>query len=150
MAEKVVTVNRKAHYDYQIVKSLEAGIVLTGTEIKAIREGRANLQDAYVRFERGEVWLDGSHIGAYAPASRFNHEPGRLRKLLLHRDEIRELERAVRQQGLTVVPLRMYLKDGMAKVEIALARGKRQYDKREAIAKRTAEREMQRALRHRA
>jgi SsrA-binding protein len=148
-AEKNVSVNRKAYHDYFVVKSLEAGIVLTGTEIKAIRDGRANLQDAYARVDDGEMWLVGAHIGPYAPANRFNHEPRRLRKLLLHRDEIRELQRSVNQQGLTIVPLRLYLKDGLAKVEIALVRGKRQYDKREVIAKRTAEREMQRAVRRR-
>jgi SsrA-binding protein len=150
VAEKVVSVNRKAYHDYHVLESFEAGIALTGTEIKALRDGRANLQDAYARVENGELWLVGSHIGPYAPAGRFNHEPGRPRKLLMHRSEIRELERATQQQGLTVVPLRLYLKDGLAKVELALVKGKRQYDKREAIAKRTAEREMQRALRRRA
>ncbi|MFQ5880108.1 MAG: SsrA-binding protein SmpB [Dehalococcoidia bacterium] len=149
MAEKVVTVNRKAYHDYQILRTLEAGLVLTGTEIKAIRLGRVNLRDAYVRPEGGEMWLVGSHVGPYPAAGRFNHEAGRRRKLLLHRDEMLELGRSVQQQGLTLVPLRLYLKDGLAKVELALARGRRKYDKREVIARREAERQMQRALRRR-
>lgn len=146
MGEKTVTVNRKAYHDYQILRTIEAGVVLTGTEIKAIREGRVNLRDAYVRPEGREMWLVGSHIGPYAAAGRFNHEPGRRRKLLLHRDEIWELSRLVLQRGLTLIPLRLYLKEGLAKVELALARGRREYDKREVIAKREAERQMQRAL----
>ncbi|MCJ7509321.1 MAG: SsrA-binding protein SmpB [Dehalococcoidia bacterium] len=149
MAEKTITVNRKAQHDYFILERLEAGIALTGTEIKAIRDGRVNLRDAYARPERGEMWLVGAHIGPYAPAGRFNHEPGRRRKLLLHRKEILELAREVEEKGLTLVPLRLYLKSGRAKVELALARGKRQYDRRQTIARREAEREMQRALRHR-
>jgi SsrA-binding protein len=149
VAEKTITVNRKAQHDYFILERLEAGLVLTGTEIKAIRGGRVNLRDAYARPERGEMWLVGAHIGPYAAAGRFNHEPGRRRKLLLHRKQIRELEREVVEKGLTLVPLRLYLKSGRAKVELALARGKRQYDRRQAIARREAEREMQRALRHR-
>lgn len=150
MAEKTITVNRKAQHDYHILEKVEAGIVLTGTEIKAIRDGRVNLRDAYARPERGEMWLVGSHIGPYAAAGRFNHEPGRRRKLLLHRKQILELAREVEEKGLTLVPLRLYLKSGRAKVELALARGRRQYDRRQAIARREAEREMRRALRHRA
>lgn len=150
MAEKTITVNRKAQHDYHILERVEAGIVLTGTEIKAIRDGRVNLRDAYARPERGEMWLVGSHIGPYAAAGRFNHEPGRRRKLLLHRKQILELAREVEEKGLTLVPLRLYLKSGRAKVELALARGRRQYDRRQAIARREAEREMRRALRHRA
>lgn len=147
MAEKTITVNRKAQHDYHILEKVEAGIVLTGTEIKAIRDGRVNLRDAYARPERGEMWLVGAHIGPYAPAGRFNHEPGRRRKLLLHRKQIVELGREVVEKGLTLVPLRLYLKSGRAKVELALARGRRQYDRRQVIARREAEREMRRALR---
>lgn len=148
MAEKTITVNRKARHDYDILRTLEAGLVLTGTEIKSIRDGRVNLREAYVRPEGGEMWLVGSHIGLYPAAGPFNHDPGRRRKLLLHRDEILELARSVQQQGLTLVPLRLYLKNGLAKVELALARGRKSYDKREVIARREAERQMQRALRH--
>ena len=149
MGEKTVSVNRKAQHDYHILERLEAGIALTGTEIKAIRDGRANLRDAYARPERGEMWLVGAHIGPYPPAGRFNHEPGRRRKLLLHRKQIVQLARDVEEKGLTLVPLRLYLKNGRAKVELALARGKRRYDRRQAIARREAEREMRRALRRR-
>jgi len=149
VAEKTITVNRKAQHDYHILERLEAGIALTGTEIKAIRDGRVNLRDAYARPERGEMWLVGAHIGPYAAARRFNHEPGRRRKLLLHRKEILELAREVEEKGLTLVPLRLYLKSGRAKVELALARGRRRYDRRQAIARREAEREMRRALKRR-
>jgi len=150
VAEKTITVNRKAQHDYHILEKVEAGVVLTGTEIKAIRDGRVNLRDAYARPERGEMWLVGAHIGPYAAAGRFNqHEPRRRRKLLLHRKQIFELGREVEEKGLTLVPLRLYLKAGRAKVELALARGRRQYDRRQAIARREAEREMRRALRRR-
>jgi SsrA-binding protein len=149
VAEKTITVNRKAQHDYHILEKVEAGIALTGTEIKAIRDGRVNLRDAYARPERGEMWLVGAHIGPYAPAGRFNHEAGRRRKLLLHRKQIVALGREVVEKGLTLVPLRLYLKSGRAKVELALARGRRHYDRRQAIARREAEREMRRALRRR-
>ena len=149
MADKTITVNRKAQHDYHILEKLEAGLVLTGTEIKAIRDGRVNLRDAYARPERGEMWLVGAHIGPYAAAGRFNRESGRRRKHLLHRKQIVELGREVEEKGLTLVPLRLYLKGGRAKVELALARGRRRYDRRQAIARREAEREMRRALRHR-
>jgi SsrA-binding protein len=149
VAEKTITVNRKAQHDYYILEKLEAGIVLTGTEIKAIRDGRVNLRDAYARPERGEMWLVGAHIGPCPAAGRFSHEPGRRRKLLLHRKQILELAQEVEEKGLTLVPLRLYLKSGRAKVELALARGRRQYDRRQAIARREAEREMRRALRRR-
>ncbi len=147
--EKTVTLNRKALHDYHVLERLEAGIVLTGTEIKSIRLGRVNLREAYARPEGGEMWLVGAHIAQYPAAGPFNHDPTRRRKLLLHADEIAELISAVDEKGLTVVPLRLYLKRGRAKVELALARGKRQYDRRQAIARREAEREMQRALRRR-
>ena len=150
VAEKTVTFNRKALHDYHVLERLEAGIALTGTEIKSIRLGRVSLRDAYARPEGGEMWLVGVHIAQYAPAGPSNHDPTRRRKLLLHADEIAELSMAVNEKGLTVVPLRLYLKRGRAKVELALGRGKRQYDRRQDIAKRDAERAMQRAMRRKA
>ncbi|MBM2826731.1 MAG: smpB [Dehalococcoidia bacterium] len=138
--------NRKAHHDYLILERMEAGIALMGTEIKSIRAGKANLQDAYAVVQEGEVWLRNSHISRYEAGSRFNHDPDRPRKLLLHKDEIRKLGQMIREKGLTVVPLQLYLKNNYAKVELALAKGKRQYDKREAIAKRDADRDVQRAI----
>ena len=147
MADRDVAVNRRALHDYEILDRVEAGLALTGSEIKSIREGKVSLQEAYVRPDGGEMWLVGSHISQYAAASYFGHEPTRRRKLLLHREQIRELSRSVEQQGLTLIPLRLYLKDGRAKLEVGLARGRRQYDKRQAIARREAEREMDRAVR---
>ncbi|MYE32932.1 MAG: SsrA-binding protein SmpB [Chloroflexi bacterium] len=142
-----VATNRRARYDYSIEATHEAGMVLTGSEIKSIRAGQANIAEGFARFQRGELWLHNVHIAPYAPAGE-NHEPTRTRKLLLHRGELERLERALREQpGMTIVPLRLYLTRGLAKVEIGLARGRRQYDKRQAIAKREAERTMQRALR---
>lgn len=146
---KQVAANRKAFHDYEILDRLEAGISLSGSEIKSIRAGRANIAEAYARPLDGEMWLYGAHIASYAPASYQDHEPTRPRRLLLHKSQIREWTRATNERGLTIVPLSLYLKDGKAKVEIGLARGRRQYDKRQAIAKREAEREMQRALRGR-
>jgi SsrA-binding protein len=128
---------------------VEAGLSLAGTEIKSIREGRVSIREAYVRPEGGEMWLVGAHVGHYPPAGSANHEPTRRRRLLLHRREIAELARAVESEGVTLVPLRLYLRDGRAKMEIAAARGKKRYDKRAAIAKREAERQMQRAMRRR-
>jgi SsrA-binding protein len=150
MPGKSIAVNRKAFHDYEILERVEAGLALTGTEIKSIRLGRVNIREAYARPEGGEMWLVGAHIAQYAAASRFNHDPRRKRKLLLHRSQIRELSRAVDQRGLTLVPLNLYLKRGMAKVELAVVRGRRAYDKRQAIARREADRQMERALRHRA
>jgi SsrA-binding protein len=149
VAEKTVALNRKAQHDYDILERVEAGIVLSGSEIKSIREGKVSLQEAFARAERGEMWLLGAHIAQYRNAPHFGHEPARPRKLLLHRSQIRELAHQLEAGGLTLVPLRLYLKDGVAKVELGLAKGRRRYDKRQAIAKREAEREMQRALRHR-
>lgn len=146
---KVITVNRKAHHDYHIEDSVEAGLVLTGTEIKSVRSGRVNLRDAYAKSENSEMWLVGAHIAQYPGGNRFNHEPTRPRKLLLHREQIESLSDAVMKKGLTLVPLKMYLKNGMAKVELGLARGKKSYDKRETIARRDAERQIQRAVRQR-
>ncbi len=148
MAEfKTITVNRRAYHDYYILESLEAGIVLTGTEIKSIRAGRVSIRDAYARPEGGELWLYNSHIAAYQPGSRHNHEPNRPRKLLLHRRQIDELTGMVTRKGLTVVPLRLYIKRGIAKVELGVAKGKKIYDKREAQVRREVEREMGRVLR---
>lgn len=142
-----VATNRRARYDYSIEATHEAGLVLTGSEIKSIRAGRANIAEGFARFQGGELWLHNVHIAPYAPAGE-NHEPTRTRKLLLHRSELERLERALRDQpGMTIVPLRLYLTRGLAKVEIGLARGRRRYDKRQAIAKREAERTMQRAMR---
>ncbi len=149
MAVQQVAVNRKALHDYEVLQRVEAGLVLVGSEIKSIRQGRVNLREAYARPEGGELWLLSAHIAQYAAAGPFGHEPTRKRKLLLHKSQIRELSRAVLEQGLTLVPLRLYLKDGIAKVELALVRGRKQYDKREAIAKREADREIARALRRR-
>ncbi len=149
MSEKTIAVNRKAFRDYEVLQRVEAGLVLTGSEIKSIRDGRANVREAYARPEGGELWLVNAHISHYAAAHRFNHEPTRWRKLLLHKAEMRELSRAVEEQGLTLVPLRLYLKRGLAKVELGLVRGRRQYDKRQVIARREAQRQMERALRHR-
>ncbi len=150
MAEKSITVNRKAAYDYHILRTAEAGLSLTGTEIKSIRQGHVSIREAYVRPLNGEMWLVGAHIALYAPAGNTNHEPTRTRKLLLHRREMHALIHEMATAGVTMVPLRLYLKNGKAKLEIALARGKKSYDKRETIAKRDAERQMQRAVRRRA
>jgi len=143
---KVVATNRKAFHDYEIVDTFEAGLVLVGSEIKSIRGGQVSLQDGFVQFENGEAWLVNVHIAQYDPASRLNHEPRRKRKLLLHRREIQRLMAKVQEKGFTMVPTRLYLKDGRAKIEIAFARGKRLYDKRQAIAKRDSDRQIQRAL----
>jgi len=143
---KVVATNRKAAHNYHLGERYEAGLILTGTEIKSIRAGRVNLGDGYVQPQDGELWLLNVHIAPYDPAGRQGHAPRRPRKLLLHRREINRLVSRVQERGYTIVPLRLYLKNGRAKVEIALARGKRKYDKRQAIAKRDAQREVERAL----
>lgn len=141
---KVVATNRKASHEYFLLETLEAGVALQGSEIKSIRAGHISLAEAYVRVDGDEAWLVDAHIAPYEQASIYNHEPRRPRKLLLHRSEIFKLWNQVRQKGVTVIPLRVYLKDGRAKVEIAVAKGKKLYDKREAIAKRDASREMER------
>jgi len=146
---KVVATNRKAGRDYYLEDRFEAGLVLTGTEIKSIRAGGVNLSDGYVQAKGGELWLVNVHIAPYDPSGRSSHEPRRPRKLLLHRREINRLISRVQERGYTIVPVQMYLKEGRAKVEIALARGKRKYDKRQAIAKRDAQREMEHALKER-
>ena len=148
-ANRDVAVNRRALHDYEILERVEAGISLTGSEIKSVRDGRVSLQEAYARPEKGEVWLQGAQIAEYGPASYQGHEPRRPRRLLLHRRQINELGDEVNQKGLTLIPLRMYLKNGLAKLELALARGRRSYDKREAIAKKEAQRDIERALRQR-
>jgi len=146
---KVIATNRKAVRDFNLEERHEAGLALVGTEIKSIRAGMVNLGDGYVQPRDGELWLLNVHVAPYDPAGRYGHEPRRPRKLLLHRREIARLVSRVQERGYTIVPVRLYLKEGRAKVEIALARGKRQYDKRETIAKRDAEREIERALKER-
>jgi SsrA-binding protein len=149
MAIQQVAVNRKALHDYEVLERVEAGLALMGSEIKSIRQGRVNLREAYARPEGRELWLHNAHIAQYAPAGPLGHEPTRARKLLLHKTQIHQLSRSVMEDGLTLVPLRLYLKDGIAKVELALARGRKRYDKRAAIAKKEAQREMARALKKR-
>jgi SsrA-binding protein len=146
---KVIATNRKARHEYQFHDTYEAGLVLLGSEIKSIRAGRVSLREGYVTFEDNEAWLVDVHIAQYDPASQQNHDPKRRRKLLLHRREIDRLRSRVQERGFTIVPTKLYLKDGRAKVEIALARGKRQYDKRQAIAKRDSKRQVERALKER-
>jgi SsrA-binding protein len=149
MVIKTVATNRKAYHNYLIQDSLEAGIVLTGTEIKSIRTGRVSLGDAYVKPGAGELWLLNAHIARYEAGSYLSHEPTRPRKLLLHRRQIDDLTSKVSEKGLALVPLRLYIKGSIAKVEVALAKGKKLYDKRESIARREIEREMGRALKRR-
>ena len=147
MAEQTVAVNRKARHEYSIEETFEAGIALTGTEIKSIRAGKANLQDAYARVENGEAWLIGATIAPYEGGNRYNHEPRRTRKLLLHRSEIDELMGRASAKGLTIVPLRLYItRKGHAKVELGLARGKQLHDRRRDIAARDARRDLDREL----
>ncbi len=146
---KVVADNRRARHDFHLLERLEAGIALTGTEVKSLREGRATLQGAFGEVREGEVWLVGAHIGEYAQGNVANHDPDRDRKLLLHRREISSLIGKVSERGLTLVPTRLYFKDGRAKVELALARGKETRDKRRAIAEREARRQIERALKDR-
>lgn len=146
---KVLAENRKARHDYAILETVEAGLVLTGTEIKSLRAGRVNIRDAHARVEKGEIFIYNMHVAPYEQGGRYNHDPLRPRKLLLHRREIDSLAGKVRLQGLTLVPLRVYLKGGWAKVELALARGKKAYDKRRDLAEREARRRIERALKNR-
>lgn len=146
---KVVATNRKARHEYFILDTFEAGIELRGSEIKSIRAGQISLGEAYIRLDGHQAWLVDAHIAPYEQASLFNHDPLRPRRLLLHRDEIRKLWDTVRLKGVTVIPLRVYLKKGLGKVEIATAKGKKLYDKRAEIARRDVEREMQRELNRR-
>ena len=143
---KVVASNRTAGRDYFLSETLEAGLALQGTEIKSVRAGQVSLKEAYVRVDGGQAWLIDAHIAPYQPAAGMNHAPRRPRRLLLHRRELLKLEQASRQKGLTLVPTRMYLRAGRAKLEFAVARGKRKYDKRQALAERDAKRSMLRAL----
>lgn len=143
---KVVATNRSAGRDYFLGDHLEAGISLQGSEIKSVRAGQVSLKEAYVRVEGGQAWLLDAHIAPYQPAARENHDPRRPRRLLLHKRELLRLEQGTRQKGLTLVPTRMYLKRGRAKLEFALGRGKRKYDKRQALAEREAKRSMEQAL----
>ncbi len=148
MANRTVAQNKKARHDYFILEAFECGIVLTGTEIKSVRDGRVNLKEGYALIRNGEVWLVGVHISPYEKGSYYNHEPLRDRKLLLKRGEILRLSSKVREKGLTLVPLSMYIKEGKhAKVELGLAKGKQLFDKREAIAERDVKRDMERAVR---
>jgi len=143
---KIVAQNRKARHDYAVEDTYEAGMVLTGTEVKSLRAGRASLVDGFAEVENGEVWLLGVHIPEYTQGTWTNHEPRRRRKLLMHRSEIAKIETRVSERGLTMVPLSLYFKDGRAKVEIALARGRKNYDKRHSIAAKEARRETERAV----
>lgn len=148
-SKKVISVNRRAFYDYDILERLEAGIVLTGTEIKSIRAGRANVREAYARPYGGELWLTNAHIAQYAQGGVYNHDPRRSRKLLLHKEQLSNFIGMATQKGLTIVPLRIYIRNSVAKVELGLARGRRHYDKRKVIARREVEREQQRFIRGR-
>jgi SsrA-binding protein len=149
MANKVVATNRRARHEYFILETYEAGISLQGSEIKSVRAGQVSLAEAFVRVDGREAWLEDAHIAPYEQASIFNHEPRRPRKLLLHSSEIQKLWNTVRQKGVTIIPLSVYLKNGRAKVEIAIARGKKLYDKRAEIAKRDSKREIERHLHER-
>lgn len=149
MAEKTIAENRRARHDYQLLERFEAGLVLTGTEVKSLRDGRVTLAHAFADIRDGEAWLHGVEIATYDHGNRANHEPTRPRKLLLHRREIDSLYGMVREKGLTIVPTRLYFKDGRAKIELAVARGKEQRDKRRDVAERDARRQMERAVKSR-
>ena len=146
--EKNITVNRKARHEYAIIQTYEAGIVLVGTEVKSLRQGKANLVDSYGKIKNGEVWLIGAHINDYTQGNINNHDPIRDRKLLLNKSEIRKLIGGINEKGLTLIPLRLYFKNGKVKVELALAKGKKVYDKRRDIAKKDFEREQQRRIKY--
>ncbi len=144
---KVITVNRQAYHDYEVIRTVEAGISLVGTEIKSIRDGKAVLRGSYAMVRKGEIWLENAHIAAYEHGNRNNHKPLRTRKLLLHRREIEQLTTQVATKGLTLIPLKLYLKGGKAKLELGLCRGKKNYDKREALAERDVKRDIARIMR---
>ena len=144
--DRDIAVNRRAFHDYHVEERYEAGLALVGSEAKSLREGRANLKDAYARFLRDELWLIGAHISPYGPASQFGHEPERERKLLMRREELAKLRAKLEQKGLTLIPLRLYWKHGRCKAELGLAKGKKLYDKREAIRERVEKREVERAM----
>ena len=145
--EKVISTNRKARHDYHIEESYEAGIVLTGTEVKSVRGARVNLKDSYARIENGEIFLYNMHISPYEQGNRFNHDPVRIRKLLMHKIEINRLTGKINEKGYALIPLKIYLKSGLVKVELGLARGKKLYDKRRDIAERDSKREIERVFR---
>jgi len=147
--QRITISNRKARHEYFIIEALEAGIVLTGTEVKSLRKGNANLQDSYAELRSGEVWLEGMHISLYEQGNINNHDPRRKRKLLIQKKQIRKLIGGMKEKGLALIPLSVYFKGPYAKVELAIARGKKSFDKRDAIAKRDAERDMARARRSR-
>ncbi|HEU4341591.1 MAG TPA: SsrA-binding protein SmpB [Candidatus Binatia bacterium] len=147
--EQVVCVNRQARHNYFIEETYEAGLVLLGSEVKSLREGKANLKDSHARIQKGEAFLFNAHVSPYSGANQFNHDPTRPRKLLLHRREIERLTGKTKERGFTLVPLRLYFKEGRAKVELALARGKKLYDKRETLRRKVAEREVERSLKSR-
>jgi SsrA-binding protein len=149
VADRVITSNRRALHEYSIMESFEAGIVLTGTEIKSIRAGKISITEAYARIIDGELWLIGAHVSPYTHGSYTNHDPDRNRKLLVHRKQIREIRESIEQRGMTLVPLRVAIRGGRAKVDIGVARGKKLWDKRDASAERDANREIARALRDR-
>lgn len=149
MGQKVITENRKARHDYFILESLEVGIALTGTEVKSMRAGRVNLKDSYIFIQNNEAFIEGMHVSPYEQGNRFNVDPLRKRKLLLHKKEILKLRAKTQEQGLGIVPLKLYFKDDKVKVEIAIVRGKKLYDKRATEAKKSAEREIHRVLRER-
>jgi SsrA-binding protein len=149
MSEKIITTNRAAYHDYHILETYEAGIALTGTEVKSARDGRVNLKDAYARVEEGEAWLLNAHISPYSHGNRENHEPTRERRLLLHRREIERLRSRIEEKGLTIIPIRIYFKDRFIKCELAVARGKKLYDKREAEARKDQERDARAAIKKR-
>jgi len=146
--EKNITVNRKARHEYSILQTVEAGIVLVGTEVKALRQGKANLVDSYSKIQHGEIWLVNSNISEYTQGNINNHEPRRERKLLLNKSEIRKLTSKINEKGLTLIPLRLYFKQGKVKVELAVAKGKKVYDKRRDIAKRDFERDQDRKIKY--
>lgn len=148
-ADRVVTTNRRAYHDYEVVETFEVGVVLSGTEIKSIRDGKVTISEAYARIEDDELWLIGAHISPYRHGSHANHEPDRPRKLLAHKRELSVLRAAIEQRGMTLVPLRLRLKRGRAKVDIGVARGKKLYDKRADAAERESRRDVERALRDR-
>jgi SsrA-binding protein len=149
MANKVVALNRKATFEYFLLEHFEAGMALHGSEIKSIRAGQVSLTEAFVQIENGDAWLMNAHIAPYDPASRYNHDPRRPRRLLLHRSEIKDMWNAVRQKGVTIVPIKIYLKESLAKLEIATAKGKKLYDKRAVMAERDERREIDRQLKGR-
>ena len=148
-AERIIADNRKAHHDFHLVETFEAGLALVGTEVKAIREGRVNLRDSFAKIQGGEVFVHNVHIGAYSSRGYADHEPLRPRKLLLHRQEIRKLIGKTTERGMTIVPVRMYFKDGRVKLAISLAKGKKDYDRRETIKRRETERETRAAIKTR-